>query len=138
MRAESVFVPVSVLALWTMAVALLVGVQRVRAARAGRVPPNAFKLGEAPGVPADVALVNRNFMNLLEMPVLFYVAAIAFYVTRQVTALTLALAWTYLGLRVLHSIIHLTSNRVLHRLAAFALSNLVLVAMWIVLLSALV
>jgi len=136
MRPESVFVPLGVLALWTLSMALLVGVRRVRAGQAGRLPPNAFRLGEAPGVPADVALVNRNFMNLLEAPVLFYVAVIAFFVTHHVTRQTLALAWTYVGLRLLHSVIHLTTNRTSHRAVAFALSNVVLAAMWLRLLRA--
>jgi len=136
MHPEAVFVPVSVLALWTMVVATLVGFRRVRAGRAGRLPPHAFKLGEAPGVPADVVLANRNFMNLLEMPVLFYVASIALYVTHHVTPRAVALAWIYVVLRLVHSAIHLTTNRVLQRLAAFALSNIVLATMWIAFLRA--
>ncbi|MBS0413400.1 MAG: MAPEG family protein, partial [Proteobacteria bacterium] len=44
----------------------------------------------------------------------------------------LAFAWPYVGLRVMHSVIHITYNRVLHRLTAFALSNVVLMALWIV------
>jgi hypothetical protein len=131
MRPESLFVPVSVLALWTMAVSALVGFRRIRAGRAGRLPPHAFRLGEAPGVPEDVVVANRNLMNLLEMPVLFYVAALAFYVTHRVTPHAVTLAWLYVGLRMLHSIVHLTTNRVLQRLATFALSNVVLATLWI-------
>src|SRR6266700_877938 len=136
MRAESVFGPVSVLAIWTLMVVLLVGVRRVRAARAGRVPRDAFKLGEAPGVPGDVVVANRNLMNLLELPVLFYVAAIALYVTHHVTPRILALAWIYVGFRLAHSAIHLTSNRILRRLAVFALGNIVLAAIWVALVRA--
>jgi hypothetical protein len=43
----------------------------------------------------------------------------------------IAAAWIYVGLRLLHSGIHLASNRVRQRLLAFALSNFVLLAMWI-------
>jgi hypothetical protein len=134
MRPEAMLVPVCVLALWTMGVALLVGVRRVVAGRDGRLPPRAFEFGEAPGVPADLVLANRNFMNLLEAPVLFYVAALAYYVTRHVAAWPCALAWIYVGLRVAHSIVHLTSNRVPQRAIAFALSNFVLATMWLSLL----
>ena len=42
----------------------------------------------------------------------------------------IALAWVYVGLRVVHSAIHLTYNNVMHRLIAFALSNAVLIALW--------
>jgi hypothetical protein len=131
MRPEAIFAPVSVLALWTGAVILLTGVRRVRAVRARRVSSQAFQLGEAPGVPVDVAIANRNFMNLLEMPVLFYVVSIATYVTHHVGRGTLLLAWVYVGLRIAHSCEHLTTNHIRRRLAAFALSNFVLVALWV-------
>ena len=42
----------------------------------------------------------------------------------------LALAWAYVGLRVAHSAIHLTYNRVRHRLVVFAVGNVVLVMLW--------
>jgi hypothetical protein len=131
MRAEAIFAPVSVLALWTGVVALITGARRIRAVRARRVPRGAFRVGEAPGVPEDVAVANRNLMNLLEMPVLFYVVAIALYVTHHVGQGAVVMAWVYVGLRLLHSWEHLTTNHVLRRLAAFALSNFVLVALWI-------
>jgi len=131
MKPESIFAPVSALAIWTAIVVFLTGFVRIRAVRQGRAPRGAFRLGEAPGVPADVTVVNRNLMNLLEMPVLFYVVCIAFYVTRHVDHGLVTLAWLFVALRVLHSLIHLTTNRGLHRLTAFALSNVVLLTMWI-------
>lgn len=52
-------------------------------------------------MPADVALTNRVFMNLVEVPVLFY-ALIAFYVaTASTNSNALLLAWLYVGLRLL-------------------------------------
>ncbi len=42
----------------------------------------------------------------------------------------LDLAWGYVGLRVLHSLIHLTTNNLAVRPAVFALGNVVLIAMW--------
>lgn len=120
-----------VLVFWTGAVLLLTGVKRVRAVQRGRVRTSAFRLGETPDLPADVAVVNRNLMNLLEMPVLFYVVSLALYLTRQVDAGLVALAWSYVVLRLVHSAIHLTYNNVIHRLGAFALGNFVLLAIWI-------
>jgi hypothetical protein len=130
-KPEAIFAPVSVLAIWTAAVVFLTGFVRIRAVRRGRVPRNAFRLGEVPEVPADVTVANRNLMNLLEMPLLFYVVCIAAYTTRHADPRFVVLAWAYVGLRLVHSLIHLTTNRVLQRLTAFALSNVVLVMMWI-------
>ena len=74
---------------------------------------------------------NRNLMNLLEMPLLFYVVSIAFYVTHQVAPRVVTLAWVYLALRLAHSLVHVTSNRILVRLTSYAASNVVLLTLWI-------
>jgi hypothetical protein len=131
MRQEAVFVPMSVLALWTGCMVFMVGFSRVRAVKAGRVRRGAFRLGESAEVPDDVTVWNRNLMNLLEMPLLFYVVSIAFYVTHQVTPRVMTLAWIYLALRLAHSLVHVTSNRILVRLTSYAASNVVLLMLWI-------
>jgi hypothetical protein len=131
MKPEAIFIPVAVLALWTPLVVFITGVTRVRAARAGRVPPGAFKFGESPAVPDDVAVVNRNLMNLLEMPVLFYVVTFGFYVTRHAAPNVIWLSSVYVALRLVHSVIHLTSNRTIPRLTVFAAGNVVLLTMWL-------
>jgi hypothetical protein len=131
MRAEAIFGPVSVLALWTAGVLMMTGFTRVRAVRAGRLPARAFRLGESAEVPDEIAVVNRNYMNLLELPVLFYVLCLSLYVTHRVGPVAVGLAWTYVGLRIVHSLIHLTTNRVIHRFYVFALSNVVLLWLWI-------
>lgn len=122
--------PLFALAGWTALILILIAFRRIGAGLAGRVKPADFRYGESPGVPPDVSLPNRNYMNLLELPVLFYVAGLIAFVTGQASPLLSALAWGYVGLRVVHSLIHLSYNNVYHRLAAFALSNFVLLALW--------
>jgi hypothetical protein len=131
MRSEAIFAPVSVLALWTTCVLLMTGFRRIRAVQARRISPDAFKFGESRDVPHDVALPNRNLMNLLEMPLLFYVVAIALYVTHHAGRVPVTLAWIYVALRVLHTCEHLTANHIRRRLVLFAASNFVLAALWI-------
>jgi hypothetical protein len=128
---EAIFRPVGVLAMWTLLVYLLIGISRLRAVRGRRVSPKAFLYGESAEVPPDVRLPNRNLMNLLEAPVLFYLVCLCLYITHHVTRGVVTLAWVYVGLRLAHSLIHLTTNRVTQRLLAFAASNFVLVALWI-------
>ena len=72
---------------------------------------------------------NRAVMNLLEIPVLFYVVCLGVALAGRTDAWALRLAWAYVALRLLHSLIHLGYNRVTHRLAVFAASNVVLGAM---------
>jgi len=126
----SIVFPMAALAALTFAMLVLIPARRFRAGRAGQVAYDDFRYGESARVPPEVALPNRNLMNLLELPVLFYVSCLASYAADRVNATALALAWSYVGLRLAHSAIHVTYNRVRHRLYVFAASNVVLVMLW--------
>ena len=127
----AIFQPMIVLVLWTFVVLLLIPRARFKAARERRVGAADFALGESENVPAEVRLPNRNFMNLLETPVLFYVACLTLYVIGKVDTWAIALAWAYVVLRIAHSLIHLTYNNVIHRLRVYALGIVPLVALWV-------
>lgn len=130
MDKTSILFPMVALVTLTFAVLLLIPVRRFRAGIAGQIKYDDFKYGESARVPPEVSIPNRNMMNLLELPMLFYVACLTYLVIGRVNEFALALAWIYVGLRVAHSAIHVTYNRVRHRLIAFALSNVVLVMFW--------
>jgi len=132
MAQEAIFLPVIALAALTFTVLSLVPLRRFRAAFARQVTVDDFALGESARVPAHVALANRNYMNLLELPVLFYVVCGALFVTGQVDGLALGIAWAFVAIRAAHSLVHLTYNKVFHRLTLFAISNVVLAVLWIV------
>ena len=131
MKAEAIFLPVTALALLTLAVMCHVGYKRFSAGFAGRVRGGDFRYGESANVPPDVTVVNRNYMNLLEAPVLFYVLCLVLYVTQHVTTTLVALAWTYVALRYVHTLVHLTVNRIRYRFGSFAASCMVLAGMWL-------
>jgi hypothetical protein len=129
---EVILLPMGALALLTFLVLMLVPIRRFRAAFAGQVGAGDFRYSESPRVPGEVSIPNRNYMNLLELPVLLYVVCVLNYVTGPtVSNITLLLAWVYVGLRAAHSAVHLTYNNVMHRLAMFAAGNVVLAALWI-------
>jgi hypothetical protein len=130
MDKTSILFPMVALATLTFAVLLLIPLRRFRAGIAGQIKYDDFKYGESARVPPEVSIPNRNMMNLLELPMLFYVACLTYLVIGRANELALALAWIYVALRVAHSAIHVTYNRVRHRLIAFALSNVVLVMFW--------
>lgn len=131
MPQTQIFLPVAVLALWTLLVLGLVPIRRFAAASKKKVTAEDFRFGESANVPGDVAIANRAWMNLLEAPLLFYVACLVVFVTGNVDAYAINLAWAYVGLRIVHTIVHVTYNNVFHRLTAFALSNVALVSLWI-------
>ena len=134
----NVLLPVMVLVGWTLFVLVIIPWRRFGAAFKGQVTELDFRVGESRRVPAEVSLANRNFMNLLEAPLLFYVVCLVYYVSGAALANFVPLAWIYVAFRVIHSLIHLTYNRVRHRMLAFAASTLVLIIMWSMLLRALV
>ena len=125
--------PAFALVALTLLVVMRLARLRFAAVRAGRADPRFYKMFRGADEPDDVAATARNLNNLFEMPTLFYAGtAIAF--AGQVAGTPLvALGWTYVALRCLHTAIHLTSNKVLWRFRVFALSLLVLLAYWAVL-----
>lgn len=127
MSQSAILAPMLALVGWTLAVLGFMGFRRVTSG----VHAREFRLGESAAVPARVALVNRNFMNLLEVPVLFYVVALAHYVTQSVTPVALSLAWGFVALRMAHTVVHVGYNNVLHRLGVFALANFALIGLWL-------
>lgn len=129
----ALFAPVFALVAWTFCILLMIAFRRLKAGFEGRVSPREYALGESPKVPAHISLPNRNYMNLLELPLLFYVAMLLAHVTASGSPLLVTLAWAYVGLRVAHSLIHVSYNHVLHRFVAFASSNVVLLVIWLLL-----
>lgn len=126
-----IFLPVLMLVGWTMTVLLLIPIIVFKATFAGQVTLSDFTFGVS-ATPSGASIPNRNFMNLLEVPILFYVLCIMLYVTQRVDVLAVNLAWAYVGLRVVHSLVHLTYNKVLHRGVVYGASNFVLLAIWVI------
>ncbi len=127
----AILYPMFALAALTASVLGLVPITRVRAGQRGELQVDDFKYGESAAVPPRVSIPNRNYMNLLEFPLLAYVACLTAYVASDVTALMVQTAWAYVVMRMVHSAIHLTYNRVAHRALVFGTSNFVLVALWV-------
>jgi hypothetical protein len=132
MRQEAIFYPAAALVLVTLLVLAIVPYRRFKAAFARQVNAGDFRYGESARVPGHVSLPNRNYMNLLELPLLFYLACIILYLIKAVDTAAVSLAWTYVALRVGHSFVHVTYNNVFHRLGFFAASYVVLVVLWLV------
>lgn len=127
---DTILLPMLALGGWTFLVLLQIPIRRFRAGFRGQVTAEDFRYGESEKVPPEVSIPNRNLMNLLEMPVLFYALTLTLVVTRRADVTALVLAWVYVGLRVGHSLVHLSYNRVRHRLTIYAVSNVVLAVMW--------
>jgi hypothetical protein len=111
---------------------------RFAAAKAGRVDPRFYKVFKGDGEPPELAAASRNVVNLYEMPTLFYGGTAIAFAAGEAGSLIVALAWSYVLLRLAHTVIHVTTNRVMWRFRAFFASWLVLAAYWATLGAALV
>lgn len=130
MESEAIFQPMGALALLTLLVLTLVAVRRFGSGYRGETSYRNFRIGESDATPDYVRLANRNFVNLLEAPVLFYVVCLMYAVAGRVSPAAVTLAWVYVGLRAAHSAVHLGYNNVLHRFIVYLASNVALIALW--------
>jgi hypothetical protein len=80
-------------------------------------------------LPDTVSWKADNYNHLHEAPTLFYAVAIVLAIIGQGDGFNTVLAWSYVILRVLHSIVQATWNKVAVRFALFALSSLALMAL---------
>jgi hypothetical protein len=121
--------PVLTLIVWSLLIWLWMYATRIPAMqRAGIQPQDARFPGSLDKLPDTARQVADNYNHLMEQPTIFY--ALAFYVVLagRSDTLNIDLAWAYVGLRVLHSLIQCTVNNVNLRFAVFALSTLALMA----------
>jgi hypothetical protein len=72
----------------------------------------------------------RAYMNLLELPVLFYVACALMLVTGKFDSTQVALAWVFVATRCVHAFIHIGFNYVPLRFAAFLAGSVTLAVLW--------
>lgn len=113
----------------TFLLGLAVGISRYKAASSGQVKVSEIALRQ-PNWPLTVTKIGNAFHNQLETPILFYLLIVLLLVTKQEDPTYLALAWSYVALRLVHLAIHLTINHVLYRFLIFASSMFILMIMW--------
>lgn len=127
---QSILTPALALITWTLIVWAWMYALRIPAMQAANIDPqDASHPGSLNILPANVRSVADNYNHLHEQPTVFY--ALAFYsaLVGNGGSTLVMLAWTYFGLRVVHSLIQCLGNKVMMRFSVFALSSLVLVAM---------
>lgn len=129
MNPELIFWPMILLAFATIAIYPVMLRVRIAGVKAGRVKPRVYKLND--GEPEDSAKFNNAIKNQYETPILFYTVCLSAYVSAHVDWVFLTLACAYVAFKIIHIIVHTTSNWVPHRLMAFAASLATLGLMWI-------
>jgi len=123
--------PVLALMLLTLLVWVYMYALRLRYLVAKRIPSQQIATPELINtlLPERINRPSNNLKNLFELPVIFYVVCGLLLALHQADAVFVRLAWAYVALRALHSLIHCTINRVPLRFAAYLSSSIVLWAM---------
>ena len=132
MRQTAIFAPMFVMVLLTFIVWLKMYFSRVNEMKAKQIHPQKVAQDkDLRELLVDSAAAANNFRNLFEIPVLFYAACLTAHVLILVDPLLVAMAWTFVILRIAHSFIQITYNRVMHRFYAYLMSSTMMWAMWI-------
>ena len=122
--------PVVALVALTAIVALTMGVYRNVAVIRGAASVRYFRTYTA-DIPAEwVERPARAYMNLLELPVLFYVVCLLMLATGRFDSVQVSLAWVFVVARYVHAFIHIAFNYVPLRFAAFVAGVATLAVMW--------
>lgn len=128
-----IFFPIVAMVALVVFVVVRLGRSRVRAVRRRDISLRFFELYQGSEEPEELRALSRHFVNLFELPVLFYVACIVAYVSVQVDLWLVLLAWFFVVSRYVHSYIHLTSNIVIQRFRVYGIGLAALVLMWLIL-----
>jgi len=130
-----ILAPAVALMIWTMVMWAWMYATRIPAmSKAPEIEDTAKLVG---GVGADLRSIlpdkvnwkADNYNHLHEAPTLFYAVAIVLAILGQGDGMNAFLAWIYTGLRIAHSLVQVTANRVMVRFVLFALSSVVLIVL---------
>lgn len=133
MGSNAIFLPAVAMVALTVAVWFRMYVTRIGQMKRERIHPQAVATSAQAAAKLTDSGAADNFRNLFELPVLFYLAVVVAAQADLAGPAVLALAWLFVALRVLHSWIQCTYNKVMHRFKAYTAGGMALWALWAVL-----
>lgn len=125
--------PVVALIAWSLVMLVWMIVVRLPAMKKAGIDLGRAR-GGRPGVldgaiPDQAQWPAHNYIHLMEQPTLFYAVALVLAFAGAGDGINATIAWAYVLLRIVHSIVQATSNIIRFRFALFALSSLALIAL---------
>ena len=127
---RAIFLPAFAMVVLTLVVWLRMYTMRIAQMKRERIHPQAVATSVQAAARLTDSRAADNFRNLFELPVLFYLALVVAAVSGLATDVTLALAWLFVLLRVIHSVIQCSYNKVMHRFQAYLAGSVVLWVLW--------
>ncbi|MDY7099199.1 MAG: MAPEG family protein [Pseudomonadota bacterium] len=131
MMGMDILQPAVALMIWTMIIWAWMYATRVPAMQKAHIQPDdAQVVGLLDAkLPQKVQWKAHNYNHLHEQPTVFYAVAIVLAILGQGDGMNAFLGWIYVGLRVIHSLVQVTANKVMVRFVLFLISSLVLIAL---------
>ena len=126
MYQHGMIAPILALVIWSLVMCVWLYVLRIPAMQKAKINPQEAALKRTLDLPPQVMWASDNYTHLMEQPTIFYAAALAGQSAGVIDAIDIGLGWTYVVLRVIHSVVHSTANIVMLRFVIFALSTLTL------------
>ena len=127
MNQVALLTPVLVLTLWTFIIFLIMAFGRVTSMKN---PQDAAHTKDIQGtMPAWVERTADNYNHLFEQPVAFYAVTLSIALINNFDSFMVQLAWAFVILRIIHSLVQLTINIVLVRFLLFASGWLIIAYM---------
>ncbi len=124
--------PMLALIAWTLIIWIWMYVRRIPAMQTAAIQPDeARHPGSLDILPSGVRAAADNHNHLHEQPTLFYALIVYSHLTGLEGGLALGLAWAYVGLRVVHSLIQVTVNAVTLRFLTYSLATIVLMVLMV-------
>ena len=132
MNQTAILYPIAAMTLLVAVVTALMLRERMAEMKVRRIHPKSESIASSSQMAATLKNTRAadNYKNLFELPVMFYALCLALLFTQSVNTAWLISAWVYVALRIAHSFIHIGYNQVMHRLAVFSGSLLLLLGMW--------
>ena len=127
----AILLPAAALICWTLVMLFWMALTRLPTMSKLKMHPQKYPrtqdLGAA--LPAEVQWKADNYNHLLEQPTIFYATVFLLALVGEGAGLNVTLAWVYVGLRIAHSLVQATTNKVMVRFTLFLLSSIVLIIM---------
>jgi hypothetical protein len=126
-----ILVPLVTLVLWSFVMWAWLYATRIPAIVKNRIilDPHRPKEEFQAQLPAQVRWKADNYNHLMEQPTLFYAVALTLALLGEGAGLNTALAWLYVGLRIVHSLVQALVNIIMLRFAIFMAASVVLLVM---------
>ena len=125
--------PIVALVAWSLVMMTWMAATRLPAMKKAGIDVSKTRGGRGQNLegvlPDEVNWKAHNYEHLMEQPTIFYAIVVALILLDMDQTINVWLAWGYVGLRVLHSIVQATINEIKYRLPLFALSSLCLLGL---------